>query len=158
MSDFRLVLKKWGFEAWVVTALTHAAKLLFIEPSPRSSSLHYHRHKDETFLCLLGSCLLEVADGVGREPNSIAVIDSSVTGTVRLRARSLRPGDVQRVPPGVVHRFSAGPALLLEVSTSIDRQDDDTIRLTVSVGSLTDYAVCCVHDALVYARERCRRD
>jgi mannose-6-phosphate isomerase-like protein (cupin superfamily) len=136
MSDFKLVLKQWGFEAWIVTAPTHAAKLLFVEPGPRSSSLHYHVYKDETFVCLLGSCRLEVGH---------------VT-------RDLRPGDVVHVPPGVVHRFGAGPGLLLEVSSPIDPRDDDTVRLTPSVGpGLTDYTVCCLHDALAYAAGRCRR-
>lgn len=145
MSDFRLVLKRWGFEAWITATPLYTAKLLFVEPSPAASSLHYHVHKDETFICLFGRVNLEVGDGVGGEPDRVG-----------RKARCLRVGDTVHLPPGTLHLFRDGPGLLLEVSTSILGQED-CVRLTASQGVTHDYHVGSVAEALSYGRCRCDR-
>lgn len=52
------VRKIWGREVWIVNE-EYCGKLLFLDKCA-SSSIHYHKAKKETFLCLLGWATLTV--------------------------------------------------------------------------------------------------
>ena len=78
----RVVQKARGSERIVVNR-AYCGKVMTLRRGYRCS-LHYHRHKDETFLVTKGRILLEI-DG---------------------ERRFLLPGDVVDVPPGSVHRFT----------------------------------------------------
>lgn len=82
----------------------YCAKLLYLEPGAQCS-LHKHRKKDETFRVLDGRCTLEFG------------------GLKRVLAK----GDLQRIRPGVYHRFRneryAPICVILEVSTHHDESD-----------------------------------
>lgn len=100
-----VVKKAWGEEHILVDAPTHCAKLLKIKAGWQGS-LHRHAKKDETLFVKLGAVAMEVDDRI-----LLAAIDDKV-----------------RIPPGTVHRFSAGTnkAELLEVSSHHER--DDVVR------------------------------
>jgi hypothetical protein len=43
-----VVPKTWGREVWIVNNETYCGKILYITAG-KTGSLHYHRHKTETF-------------------------------------------------------------------------------------------------------------
>ena len=109
-------IKDWGFELTLVNNEKYCGKLLLVMFGKWSSGgrFHYHKIKDETFVVLMGSLVLEIE---GYMPN---------------RLKSL---DTYRIKPGVKHKFTSGTpfCLFLEVSTT-DREED-SIREEVGDGS-----------------------
>lgn len=106
----KIVDKLWGKEFWL-TNQEYCAKILSLDPGYQCS-LHFHRQKKETFLCLEGVVQLEV-----RSPEDLVY---------------LHPGTKYTIEQGRAHRFQAfgGPALILEISTH--HEDSDTVRITES--------------------------
>ena len=109
-SDARVVDKPWGREVWWAESEGYVAKVLEVRAG-QSLSLQYHERKHETALVFAG-------DGV------------AVLGDDYLE---LAPGVRLEVPPGTVHRFSAGDdgLVLLEVSTP---EVEDVVRIEDSYG------------------------
>lgn len=107
----RFVAKPWGGEEVFAETAHYVGKILTVRAG-HELSLQYHRVKDETMRVLEGTCELHLrpsADGAAEE---------------RL---VLRPGDVQRILPGVVHRLVAVTDVrIVEVSTP---ELDDVVRL-----------------------------
>ena len=124
-EDSRRVVKKlWGKEDWIVNSDLYCGKILTIVPGYRSS-LHYHPHKTETFLCIVGSVCLEiypegVSKGVLRGDKKLLYLSSWKRSAFTLQA-------------GVPHRFwtlTKDPALVVEFSTH--HNDEDVVRLEPS--------------------------
>lgn len=110
----RFVEKPWGSEEILVEAERYVAKILNIEPHQRLSK-QYHEVKDETIFVFSGTLKLEIGDDD----------DSAIF--------FLQKGDVHRIEPGTIHRFSSwdGAVKVFEVSTP---ELDDVVRLSDDYG------------------------
>jgi mannose-6-phosphate isomerase-like protein (cupin superfamily) len=108
----RMVEKVWGVEYWLENNDEYCGKILAVNAG-FTSSLHYHKKKNETFLVLSGLCRL--------------VFDDVTFG--------LNAGARITIPAGVRHRFyvkksDARGCKILELSTHHD--DKDVVRLEES--------------------------
>ena len=104
----KTVDKVWGTEYWLVNTAQYCAKILHLEPG-MACSLHWHREKIETFICLQGVVRLELPD-------------TQVW---------LAPGEKYHISCGMEHRFSSKDgAVILEVSTF--HSDSDVVRIEES--------------------------
>lgn len=102
MPIIHKVPKMWGRELWHHNDSDYCMKTLVIH-SGAQSSLHYHKVKRETFLCVQGSVMLEIGGD----------------------AHVLTRGDSITIEPGVAHRFRAvtDAATVIEASTTHDDAD-----------------------------------
>ena len=115
MTQYEVVPKTWGRELIYVNSRKYCMKILVLDAGAMSS-LHYHKRKDETFLCSEGQVMLEYGSK-----------HSDLHTTI------LMPGDAKRLAPGVIHRFRAlthGGARIVECSTQ--HRDNDVVRLEMS--------------------------
>ncbi len=107
-TEIIVVPKAGGREIWVVNTPEYCMKLLEMEKGYRVSRQR-HLIKDETLLLYTGHLIME-HEGKKWE---------------------MYPGNVQRVKPGEVHRFtSLEHSIIIESSTH--HEDADTIRLELS--------------------------
>ncbi len=105
-----IVEKVWGREHWIVNNDGYCGKFLEINKNA-ISSLHFHREKRETFVCLNGSVQLQLND------------DTII----------MTPGDFTiTIEPMTPHRFVGIEEhnLLLEISGHHDEKD--VVRLEES--------------------------
>lgn len=107
----RMVDKPWGYEEVFAETERYVGKILVVRQG-HELSMQYHRTKDETMRVLEGVCELHLwPDG------KLSLMQRLV----------LRPGDVQRIPPGVIHRLVAMTDVqLVEVSSP---ELGDVVRL-----------------------------
>jgi len=108
------IMKPWGHEIRFAINEKYIGKILYIEESQKLSR-QYHAQKDETIYVLEGNLILEIGIPGSKKHN--------------FNSRILKPGDRQRIKPGVIHRFCAPDSVsvtLIEVSTP---ELDDVIRL-----------------------------
>lgn len=113
------IQKLWGGEVVFDNNDLYCGKMLVIEPGFQCS-LHLHREKRETFVCVDGSVALEVSSF-----NALKELDTQHV--------VLEVGDVWRLEPGTPHRFSSlhgKPATVIEFSTHHD--DNDVLRIEES--------------------------
>ena len=111
LADAKLVRKPWGAEWWLVPEGSPFAYKFIRILAGRRTSLQVHEFKEEGNLVVEGEAILTFALCVG---------DPLVT-------RSLHPGDIAHIRPGMVHRIEAvSDTSLLEVSTP---ELDDVVRL-----------------------------
>ena len=106
----QIVPKLWGEERWLVNNDLYCAKFLYFNPG-YSSSLHFHRLKQETFYVMSGNGWLELNDV----------------------KRQLAPGDTTTIFPQQRHRVwvpetHSRPLSILEISTHHDGNDVDRIE------------------------------
>jgi len=96
MENIRVINKKWGKEKWIKVTDNYAFKILEISRGC-STSLHYHKYKEETWYVIEGL-------GIAQVNNRIIRIEE---------------GDFIHIKPKVCHRLSAIENLkIAEVSTS----------------------------------------
>ncbi len=110
-----IVNKPWGHEEIWANTEKYVGKMLFIKEGFKLSR-QYHEIKDETIYVLEGVLLLEIGSG-----NDII-------------ETSMKQGDVQRISPGLIHRFCAEcgtDVKLIEVSTP---ELDDVVRIEDDYG------------------------
>jgi mannose-6-phosphate isomerase-like protein (cupin superfamily) len=104
------VKKEWGGELWFANNEKYCGKLLWVDQWRWSSSgkFHYHKIKDETFLCIEGDLVLEYEeDGV-------------------FHSITLQPQQSFRIFPGTKHRFSTRTidgCKFIEASTTHKEED-----------------------------------
>ena len=109
----KYVNKPWGHEEIWAHTDKYVAKILFIKAG-HSLSRQYHEVKEETLRIEEGVMSLEL----GRDDD--------------IETKTLRPGDIFHVPPGVVHRMTAiRNVRVYEVSTP---ELDDVVRLEDDYG------------------------
>jgi len=103
----------WGYELWIENNELYCNKLLILNKG-FSSSWHYHKMKDETFIILQGTVELEYA----REEFDEAEKKIIVLGI----------GDKFRIKPYLIHKFKSlsKQSIVMEVSLT---DDDDNIKL-----------------------------
>ena len=110
MENIKLVEKSWGHEEWLVNNELYCAKYLTCVKDLWSSNglYHYHKLKDETFIILEGSIILDIE---GTE-------------------YTLNDKDSFRIKPNTKHRFKAltHTAKILEISTT--HRDEDSYRVS----------------------------
>ncbi len=103
--------KTWGIEFVLENNELYCSKFLLLRTGCTSSK-HFHRVKDETFIIVEGECLLELDK----------------------RVYHLKRGDKQRIRPNHPHRFFIPRCLpycvILEVSTP--HRETDVVRLSKS--------------------------
>ncbi|KAB7883037.1 cupin domain-containing protein [Poseidonibacter ostreae] len=101
--------KSWGHEIWIHNSDKYCGKILVVEAN-KSSSMHYHKLKDETFYIQEGKILVNTIskDGIKKE-------------------FEMNKGDVLDIPKGTKHQFTgiAEKSEIFEVST--EHFDDDSI-------------------------------
>ncbi len=95
-----VVPKVWGEEHWLVND-DYCGKRLILKKGYRCS-LHHHKLKDETFYVARGKVLLELNN----------------------KKIEMNPGDLQRIRPNEIHRFSGlEDSEIIEFSTHHDEND-----------------------------------
>lgn len=118
------ISKVWGSERWIENDERYCLKLLTLSVGYQSS-MHYHRVKRETFLCVAGKVKLEIMPKFRMEKDTT------------VHKIYLRPYQAYTLEPWTPHRFTAvgGEAIIVEASTKHD--DEDVVRLEESkpVGS-----------------------
>lgn len=124
----RLFLKSWGFEYWFENNEKYCGKVIQVRHGEWSSfgAFHYHKIKDESFLVISGTLIIDVLDLTNVALSAIPNHNEIQTQHDPLVRRfHLKPFEYIRVHPGVLHRFSgyAGEALFTETSTTHDEED-----------------------------------
>jgi len=93
----------YGFHLDLTNKKLYSAKLIVITNYRKSTKKHYHKIKQETFICLSG----------------VAIID------LERQIKQLSPGDSFTLESGQFHRIysPSGDAVILEVATHDDDKD-----------------------------------
>lgn len=101
--------KSWGHEIWLHNSNKYCGKILVIKAN-KSSSLHYHKLKDETFYIQEGKILVKFVSKDGD-----------------IEQLEMNKGDVLDIPKGTRHQIIgiAKKSEIFEVSTQ--HFDDDSI-------------------------------
>ncbi|WP_122892860.1 cupin domain-containing protein [Arcobacter peruensis] len=101
--------KSWGREIWLHNSNKYCGKILVIKAN-KSSSLHYHKLKDETFYIQEGRILVKI-----------------VSKDEQIEELEMSKGDVLDIPKGTKHQIIgiAEESEIFEVSTQ--HFDDDSI-------------------------------
>jgi D-lyxose ketol-isomerase len=133
----RLALKSWGFEYWFENNKQYCGKIIQVRGTEWSSfgAFHYHKIKDETFLVLSGTLMLDIVDldGVikGYIPhNKICGLQRSTQYPPTVHRFYLKPFDYMRLRPGVLHRFSALGFEAMFTETSTTHKEEDSYRIS----------------------------
>jgi mannose-6-phosphate isomerase-like protein (cupin superfamily) len=103
----------WGYEQWIVNNAFYCAKLITLTNPNVRSSVHCHRGKFETFICVQG----EVHLFMGTDEHGWGMLNNPTT---------MIPGCVYSIPRGTFHSFW-GEGVILEVSTP-DTDDNVKVR------------------------------
>lgn len=103
-NNYNYVSKDWGSEFWLVNNELYCAKILTcMDKWSSNGRLHYHKNKDETFICISGEIILDVE---GKEI-------------------LLKKLESYRLKPNTKHRFKGNPiGTILEISTT--HKDEDS--------------------------------
>jgi len=152
---YKLGEKSWGFEYWFENNSQYCGKIINVQENCWSSygAFHYHKIKDETFLVLSGTLMLDILDLTNVSKSRIA--SSNEIGRIEeldditVNRYYLEPYNYIRVKPGVLHRFSAfkEEAMFTETSTTHREKDSYRIELPSPEYQLT-FNVDPVHDPL----------
>ena len=102
----------WGFEIRCVNNELYCSKFLVLTNPHVTSSLHYHKNKDETFCVMSGEVNIEIRNG-----NDIP------------KSRIYTAGMQVRIKPGVRHRVYAHSSQAVILETSTHHEDSDTYRI-----------------------------
>jgi len=90
------VLKRWGYELWIVNneKENYCGKILCIKPAC-STSMHFHSNKHETFYVLEGELEVETVDTNSTEKSSIFLKEGDSFVIDRLVPHSLKANGVE---------------------------------------------------------------
>ena len=101
--------KSWGHEIWIHNSDKYCGKILVVE-ADKSSSMHFHKSKDETFYIQEGKIEVRIISNDNTEETF-----------------EMNKGDVLDIPKGTKHQFTgiAEKSEIFEVSTQ--HFDDDSI-------------------------------
>jgi mannose-6-phosphate isomerase-like protein (cupin superfamily) len=105
------IIKGWGHETIIVNSSEYCGKILHMNPKSQLS-MHFHMKKEEHFYILTGSCELQLIYKDGEK-----------------ESLDLRPEDVIRIPPGLMHSMKTKDFLcnIMEISTT--HHDNDSFRV-----------------------------
>lgn len=127
--------KSWGFEYWFENNEHYCGKIIQVRNGEWSSNgaFHYHKLKDETFLVLNGTLILDILDmnEILKSQIDHCIIKpyDPVYGNPLVHRYYLYPYNYLRLKPGVLHRFSGfeGEAIFTETSTT--HLEEDSYRI-----------------------------
>ena len=138
---YKCEIKSWGFEYWFENNDKYCGKIIQARAGEWSShgAFHYHKVKDETFLVLSGTLLLDILplDNISRNiiglRNEIVFTNEedekdNIYKTIVLRYM-LEPYQYIRLRPGILHRFSALEGEVLFTETSTTHREEDSFRI-----------------------------
>ena len=116
--------KNWGWEKEIANG-KYCGKQLVIAKG-KSSSIHYHKDKEETFFVHSGKVLMEYSteDFLNNVFENTDLDNTS--GSV-----ILYPGDAFHIPPGLRHRFTGLEDSYIYVFSTVHK-DEDSYRLVES--------------------------
>src|SRR5260370_26153316 len=115
------VAKLWGSETWLENDENYCAKLLFLTEGFQSS-LHFHKQKIETFICVAGKVKLEILPYYRSHPDQAMVVQK----------RFLQPYQSVTLLPYQPHRFTAITPTAVVVGGRTKHDDEDVVRLEES--------------------------
>lgn len=109
------IIKEWGHELWLANNEKegYCGKILCIEPG-KSTSLHFHKNKHETFYVLEGELDVEV----------------TCTATTVKTNYFLSVGDIFELDRLVPHKLSATGVVVRFVEISTYHEDCDSYRIS----------------------------
>ncbi len=136
----KMAIKSWGFEYWFENNSQYCGKIIQVRQNCWSSygAFHYHMIKDETFLVLSGTVLLDilVLNGVSKHRiashNEINTINADNVEPA-VNRYYLKPWNYIRLKPGVLHRFSALEDEAMFTETSTTHMEEDSYRISTPV-------------------------
>lgn len=116
ISHTGIVLKKWGYEKWIVNFPLYCAKILHFNKNC-GGSLHYHLDKTETWYIQDGQFAVTTVDKKTADSNLLF----------------LNPGDTFHIPRGTTHSvYCTQEGNIFEVSTLHHEEDSYRIRPSIS--------------------------
>jgi len=127
--------KSWGFEYWFENNKQYCGKIIQVRKDEWSSygAFHYHKIKDETFLVISGTLLLDVLDlsnvsraMIGLE-NGLKLKEENIEAEVN--RYYLKPFNYMRLRPGTLHRFSSLEREAIFTETSTTHMEEDSYRI-----------------------------
>ena len=109
LSKAGIVEKSWGYENIIVSNLLYCNKKLVFNEKYGSTSMHFHRHKTETFFAERGSFLIRIID-----------LDDTSIKEYKLDFRDSNNKNNLTLKPFVFHQIIAmeDNSILVEVSTA----------------------------------------
>lgn len=122
--------KKWGWEFWFANTEKYCGKQIFIKYGIWSSegNFHYHRDKDETFLVLCGTLILDFCEYADEFD--------------QIQSVSLNAGQSIRFKPWIRHRFTSASkdgCTFIEASTHHEESDSYRCRWDLQEKKWVDY-------------------
>lgn len=134
---YRTEIKSWGWEYWFENNKQYCGKIIQVRQNHWSShgAFHYHKIKDETFLVLSGTLLLDILilDSVSPVKllmdNEIRFIEEVQNHGKTVIRCHLKPFNYIRLKPGVLHRFSALTPEAIFTETSTTHREEDSYRI-----------------------------
>ncbi len=132
----KFVEKSWGFEYWFENNEQYCGKIIQVRKGEWSShgAFHYHKIKDETFLVLQGTLLLDILilDNISKHRiashNEVQLTEDNLMAVVN--RYYLKPYNYLRLKPGVLHRFSSFYDEAIFTETSTKHMEEDSYRIT----------------------------
>jgi len=127
--------KSWGFEYWFENNKQYCGKIIQVRRNEWSSygAFHFHRIKDETFLVLSGTLLLDILDLKNviksRIVSSNEIADLEPEEPIFVNRYYLKPYNYIRLKPGVLHRFSTHDKEAIFTETSTTHLEEDSYRI-----------------------------
>ena len=114
MNRPKRVDKLWGYELWLANENIegYCGKILYIEPG-KSSSMHFHVNKHETFYILEGEL-------------TVVVIDTETTDR---HLHIVQEGDTFAIDRYTPHQLSANGAPVKFIEMSTFHEDSDSYRI-----------------------------
>lgn len=130
--------KSWGFEYWFENNHSYCGKIIQVRQDEWSSygAFHYHKIKDETFLVLSGTLLLDilVLNDISKSKiaseNALMLKEVADNESFVVNRYYLKPYNYLRLFPGVLHRFSSLEKEAIFTETSTTHMEEDSYRIT----------------------------
>lgn len=146
---YKLKEKSWGYEYWLENNEQYCGKILQVLKNEWSSfgAFHYHKIKDETFLVISGTLMLDILDLTRVEVKRIvsrnAITLRNGNDMPWVNRYYLTEFDYMRLVPGVLHRFSSleDECMFVEISTTHREEDSYRIVSPYAEDQLEEYQI-----------------
>jgi len=129
-------IKSWGWEYWFENNKKYCGKIINVQGGKWSSygAFHYHKIKDETFLVIDGTLILDllVPDIISKNRVTLdkMLLNLEPDKNVLVNRCYLKPFQYLRLVPGVLHRFSSLTDECTFTETSTTHMEHDSYRIS----------------------------
>jgi len=138
VHSHRFAQKTWGFEYWFENNKQYCGKIIQVRKNEWSSfgAFHFHKIKDETFLVLSGTLMLDilVLNDISKSKiashNELHLKEVADKESFFVNRYYLKEYDFIRLRPGVLHRFSSLKNEAIFTETSTTHMEEDSYRIT----------------------------